>query len=268
MNRGALRKERIADTFGKAESYDNHSSLQRTVATTLASHLANTDHKDWSALLEIGCGTGHLTQALVSTLPECRITATDISPGMLARCKNKLACAGHQVQFSVVDGEHPPALKDWPLVCSSMTFQWFENLDATLRLYHTMMKPTATLAFAIPAEGSLAEWIEFTSRHNLAVGVPSFPSRHNLSRRVEEAGFSVVTCVEESIAEEFENPLSFLRSIKKTGASIPSKHYAGTAAAALRTALCREQERPFRCTWKVLFVVALNQEPINSREVT
>ena len=36
-------------------------------------------------ILEIGCGTGYLTRALIELFPSAHITAVDIAPGMIMK---------------------------------------------------------------------------------------------------------------------------------------------------------------------------------------
>jgi tRNA (cmo5U34)-methyltransferase len=43
-----------------------------------------------SAVLELGCGTGILTEKIHERWPECRITAVDLSPEMMGHAKKRL----------------------------------------------------------------------------------------------------------------------------------------------------------------------------------
>lgn len=51
-------------------------------------------------ILEVGCGTGFLTQMLHEAWPEAELIATDIAPKMLERARNRV---GKRVQFCEMD---------------------------------------------------------------------------------------------------------------------------------------------------------------------
>ncbi len=266
MNGQMTQKERMVAAFGKAASYDRYSTLQQRVAERLAETITRTVHPQPRSILEVGCGTGHLTEVLSEYLPTCTILATDIAPDMVTRCREKLANRCELVAWDLMDGEHPSSCGTADLICSSMTFQWFENLASTLQRYHQLMRSEATLAFALPVRGSLLEWEQFAERHSLAAGLQPFSSSEQLQQSLVECGFSILSCTEIRFEEQFPNPLAFLRSIKGTGAATPVETYKRTPPEQLRAALQQEHNELFCCTWSILFVVAKRHESTTQQE--
>ena len=96
-------------------------------------------------VLDCGCGSGRVTEQLLSRLPHGRVIALDASASMLDQARRRLAPAGERVRFIEADLlELAPATlgDDAPVdaVFSSATFHWitdhqrlFANLAGVLR---------------------------------------------------------------------------------------------------------------------------------------
>jgi malonyl-CoA O-methyltransferase len=66
-----------------------------TPRSSAASPAAGQPHRraalgQYPRVLEIGCGTGFLSEALLARLPAASLTATDIAPAMLERARQRL----------------------------------------------------------------------------------------------------------------------------------------------------------------------------------
>ena len=83
-----------------------------------------------ATILEIGCGTGQLTERLANS--GFRLTAIDIGPSMVAAARQRLAKAGEaqgqaQVSFQVTSFEDLAAPDEsFDLVISSAAFHWID----------------------------------------------------------------------------------------------------------------------------------------------
>lgn len=72
----------------KWDSWEDLSSLKQRLASGLEEFAVRSNE----IVLDIGCGTGNLTQVLLTRLSsEGRIIAVDISPGMIAQAQQKIA---------------------------------------------------------------------------------------------------------------------------------------------------------------------------------
>ncbi len=65
-----LRKQRIRRAFDNATCYDEHARVQRHIADRLALRIAALSMPRKPRILEIGCGTGFLTDALSKLIPD------------------------------------------------------------------------------------------------------------------------------------------------------------------------------------------------------
>jgi malonyl-ACP O-methyltransferase BioC/dethiobiotin synthase len=211
-----VRPQRVRRAFdAAAQSYDDHAVIQRIVARRLAERIAALPLPERPRILEIGCGTGFLSAALRERLGPADWTLTDLSPAMLAACRARLG-APDGVEFRVMDGERPDLDQSFDLICSSLSFQWFEDLQGALGRLGGRLAPGGWLAFATLADGTLAEWRATHEAMGLRSGGPDYPSTDDLSRlapaplggRVED----------ERLVQVHAGGLAFVQGLKAIGA--------------------------------------------------
>ena len=82
----------IAKTFsGAAEQYHEKAEIQQKVADGLISSLLPwKDTLPKGPILEVGCGTGFLSEKLIKEFPNRDIVLSDIAEGMLDFCSSRL----------------------------------------------------------------------------------------------------------------------------------------------------------------------------------
>lgn len=87
-------------TFGEDEAEVRRDMIDRL-------HL-----KSDSCVLEIGCGTGRDSIQIAGRIPDGRLFCQDISPAMLARCRERLSGSSAKVEFSVANASYLPFADD------------------------------------------------------------------------------------------------------------------------------------------------------------
>jgi malonyl-CoA O-methyltransferase len=136
-----------------AAHYDTFAHLQRQVAAELLPRMAiNTVQ---GRVLDIGCGTGFLTQQLQRLGGYQHLVALDIALPMLHRCRQQLA-----EQASYVCGEAealPFQAASLDSLFSSLALQWCEHLPAALQEFQRVLKPGGQLVFATFGAQTLQE---------------------------------------------------------------------------------------------------------------
>src|SRR3546814_17531139 len=90
MIRRPPRSTRTTPPFPTRRSSELEAHVQREVAQGLAAHIAGLPVRRDPRLLEIGCGTGLLTSALVEEGLSGDWVVSDLSPVMAARCREGL----------------------------------------------------------------------------------------------------------------------------------------------------------------------------------
>ncbi|MDD5176846.1 MAG: methyltransferase domain-containing protein [Sterolibacterium sp.] len=211
-------KERIAGRFGSAVAdYDAHSPIQRVAARRLAErvkHLALPAHP---RVLEIGCGTGHLTRELLPALGGTWIVS-DIAMTMTAECRRLI---GPAVHYIVMDGERPAvAAGGFDLILASLATQWFLDLPAALAALAPLLAPDGQIALATLGAGTFAEWRVAHEKAGVNAATPAYPDAPAL-RRAFPAGLTVEVA-EEDLIEPLDDPLEFLRGLRFIGADTPA----------------------------------------------
>lgn len=253
---GPDRKAAIAAAFGKAaESYNDHAALQRATARRLAARIAELPLPSHPRILEIGCGTGFLTRALRESIGPADWTITDLSPGMVARCRAALG-AGEGVRFGTMDGENP-CVDDgrrFDLICSSLAVQWFADLPAALARWARLLAPGGHIAYATVADGSLTEWRAAHEEMGHAAGVLPFLSSSALDAAWPVGGEGRI--FEETLSRRHPDAADFLAEIRGVGARVPAAGRRPLPAGVLRRLLRRfAAPAGIDVTWRLAYGV-------------
>ena len=236
MNRIADHKASIAASFGAAATtYEKGADLQFSVAQRLAARISRLPLPDAPKILEIGCGTGFLTRCLQETFPQASWMITDISPDMTAQCRAALRNTG-DMTFCTMDGENPCFAegRKFDLICSSLTFQWFETLSCSLENLAALLQPGGHLVFSTLAADSFVEWRR--AFRNIGANSPVLePLPADEIFQAMPDGSSTIN--EERILQPYSNGYAFLKKLRQIGAHIPPQGHRPSSAGVLRRAL-------------------------------
>ena len=239
-------KSRVARSFSAAScTYDASSALQAQAAWLLTSRVLRYawNHPN---VLEVGCGTGGLTQLLMPHLPGNWIIS-DLSPAMVQATQHRLST--HGAQFRVMDGENPdlPAAS-LDLIVSNLTVQWFENLPHAFQRMTTCLAIGGRLLLTTLGEGSLQEWRHAVSSTGHDAGTPRYPSVHVLAEALPQAQIA-----SHPIKMLYANALEFLRSLKGIGATTPLMGYRPLPVPALKHAM-KKLGSPCQINYEILIL--------------
>lgn len=212
-------KQEITSAFNAAAPYyEEHAEVQREVADRLIASLQPwRDILPSGPIIELGCGTGFVTEGLAELYPEREIQVTDLAPEMVAHCKQKFADRG-SFSFCVQDAEDPPYKEPhYAMTVSGFTAQWFKDPAQTLARWLEATKPGGLLLVSFPGNESFPEWRE----HCKSLGLPftgnTLPDVEEMVVKMS-LGPAQLDYYEDTVTQTFDSARDFFRQLKKLGA--------------------------------------------------
>lgn len=234
-----IKKELVKKNFSKStNSYDNFANVQKHMAKELMKNL--NDNLNEIKILEIGSGTGILTNYLISKYPNSQITLIDISESMIESCRNKF---GNRLKYIVSDAENYEFENKFDLIISNATFQWFNNLRETIDKYKNILNENGKIIFSIFAEGTYKElnesFLKVSEEYKYSQNFIGLEELRKIGKIRKE----------EYYIEEYESLLEFLKSIKGIGAqsSLTNKKV-------LTPSIIRAVEKEYLASYKKILV--------------
>ncbi|GAA2264118.1 class I SAM-dependent methyltransferase [Streptomyces amakusaensis] len=101
---------------------------------------------DGARVLDLGCGTGASTAALLRAWPRARITAVDASPGMLRRALAKPWPAGVRFRHLTAEEAATRGEERYDAVFAAYLFRNLTDPDGVLRAVRSLLRPGGRLA--------------------------------------------------------------------------------------------------------------------------
>lgn len=150
-------------------------------------------------VVDLGCGTGELTERLAALLPDSDVTGIDSSAQMLAQAHPR-ARPGLRFEagrLEEVDG-------DWDVVFSHAAIQWVDDHEALVPRLFGLVRPGGQLAVQLPsnhghpthlileelARGALGDELGGWARHSPVLPVDGY------AQRLYDAGGTQLTVLE------------------------------------------------------------------------
>ncbi len=216
-------KDKIAANFSAAApSYDQYAVMQQQAALSLVQRLsALLPEIPEGRVLELGCGTGAVSQRLVALFPQHRLTLVDLAPGMVDQNRQALApilATPSLIDWQVADAETMALGQEYSLIVSSLTLQWFQDLPATLARLCRALLPGGLLLCSSLGDHSFPEWRGVCRTLNLPCTMNPLPNGNEILNTIQALGYQA-SAWEEIIHIPYPTVLNFFRSLKKTGTS-------------------------------------------------
>ena len=206
-------KYKIGERFWKnKETYKQQASVQKILCECFASILFSYDFKV-NSILEIGCGTGFLTEEILKHLkPEVYI-ANDISKQMeeeiswIAKAYNY-----SHLHFISGDAETIEFPQKTDCIISTSTIQWFYNLPEFFTKVYNNLHDSGIFACSTFGPQNFIE-----IRETLDKGL-EYKTAEEI-RAYLEPNFTIIDCIEWTEVLEFANPMEVIKHMKQTGVS-------------------------------------------------
>ncbi|MBF0193923.1 MAG: methyltransferase domain-containing protein [Magnetococcales bacterium] len=250
-----MAKKEVKNAFGAvANEYQKKANVQRRVAGQLAERISGFDLPEKPRILEIGCGTGFLSQHLLKRWPDATIVCSDIAPQMVSSCKaNLYGFDKSRVSFVVMDGENITGDDKYDLIVSSLVFQWFSDPLANLVKLTSRLNHNGRLAFVTLGEETFNEWRGFCAEYQIACGLHNYPTKDAWQSSWPIDGVGEVDVAR--VMEEHPSPQNFLRGLKQIGTGLSKKGHSPVSIVELRRALSEysNKNNSFSITYHLIF---------------
>lgn len=137
-----------------SSTYDRHANIQDQVAVRVMDLIEGTP--DFERILELGCGTGRLTQKICERFCAADITAVDLSEAMIDQAKIRFD-VGVDVDWVASDICDYVTDEMFPLIVSSSSLHWVTPIDRAFEVIDRSIEPGGQIVLAIMLRDTLGE---------------------------------------------------------------------------------------------------------------
>jgi trans-aconitate 2-methyltransferase len=177
-------------------TYDRSSQPQQAWASEVLARLEGIAHD--ATVLDVGCGTGRVTEALLALVPRGRVLAMDASADMVALARRRLGDRAEVWCQDVLDLE-----LDEPVdaIVSTATLHWVTDHDRLWARLAQALRPDGVLEIQCGGEGNIdrvrkvIEAVACDAAPELVGWSPwVFAGPQETERRLRAAGFTATRC--------------------------------------------------------------------------
>jgi trans-aconitate 2-methyltransferase len=174
-------------------------------------------------VIDLGCGTGELTEMLSQRLVGARIEGVDASASMLEQA---LPRAGERLTFHQGDMREIADFSPYDLVFSNAALQWVPDNESLLARISSQLRPEAQVAIQVPKRGgsrtgAITGEVLQEPRFQALIRSPNSGggalSLERYSQLLHEHGFREQACIEKIYGHELAHVTDVIEFIKGTG---------------------------------------------------
>ena len=211
-------KERFQKNY---TTYNTHAVVQKQIALKLVHLLVKNNLVNYHKILEIGCGTGFLTEEVLRSLRVKEYIINDLTssfPQSIQLLEEKY----HFNNFVYSPGD--AEIKDFPheldAIFSTSTFQWFHQLESFFSKAYEKLNTNGVFAFSTFGKDNFKEL-----RTILNVGL-NYKSMSELTDHIKP-NYDIIHATEWNQTKLFKTPIEVLKHVKKTGVNGVCQCYFG-----------------------------------------
>ena len=216
---------KIRNAFSDASiQYDVLTGLHKEIGRELVNKIKHIE--DAQAILDVGMGTGWLTNRLSYFFPDAQVIGLDFAPGMIDAAKK------FNEGFAIVQadaGALPFQNEVFDIVISNLAYQWVENTHQAFKSCHASLKGNGIFCFTMFGYNTLNElFISLENSWDNKDGLMQLPIRRlakqsDIRDALTEADFRDIDVDYERIKVHFPDMMSLMKWIKNIGANALEK---------------------------------------------
>lgn len=209
-------KNYISNAFSKAAStYDQYANLQQQAAEYLLS-LSRAFAINSNTLLDLGCGTGYVTQQLLEYFPATIVTGLDISKSMLDFAKNNY----HHPRINWLGGDAeklPIQSNVVDAIFSNLMMQWIRDLPSLFTEFYRVLQHSGYLILSTFGPQTLKELnAAWHSQNHRAVH--HFFSKNEIFSKLNH-NFKILHIEETTIVRHYHTVMELMLELRNLGAT-------------------------------------------------
>jgi trans-aconitate 2-methyltransferase len=199
------------------KSYDRISGPMEALGREVLARLEL--HGD-EVVLDAGCGSGRITQALIERLPHGRVIAVDASSSMVDAARERLGPEADVRRRDLLELELQEPID---AILSTATFHWIADHDRLFTRLRGVLRPGGRLVAQCGGEGNIDE---LRGRANAILAEPpyaehfidwrppwNYAAAEITHERLLDAGFAAAKCWLQPAPQQPEHPREFLSTI-------------------------------------------------------
>ncbi|MDH5796553.1 MAG: methyltransferase [Anaplasmataceae bacterium] len=214
-------KNTIKKNFNRATStYNEVDDIQKKSSSILIENF-NSFSENFipNKILDIGCGTGNLTDILLKYFINSTYYLNDISESMLNFTKNKYK-KYHNFYYELDDIESIKLSNDYDLIASNLCLQWVCDLEKCIKKLFNQSK---FLAISILLEETFSSWSKVLEKYDIHGAIKKYPSIDYIKKIINKLNPEKYHISTKSFNINFENNVSIMKYLQKLGAN--TAHY-------------------------------------------
>lgn len=209
--------------FEKAAStYDAAAVLQQEVARRLFERLDYIKIQP-ELSLDLGCGTGQLTEALLKQYPKSNVLALDLAKNMVAKSKKRGGWLRKAMGVCADVNQLPIKNNSVDLLISSLMLQWCDDLPTVFQGLANTMKSGGLLLFTTFGPDTLKELRQSWQEVDEFPHSSTYTDMHDIGDMLMQAGFSQPVMDMEIITMTYSTVNHLMRDLKQIGATNTAK---------------------------------------------
>jgi malonyl-CoA O-methyltransferase len=206
----SFHKNHIRLCFNRAAAtYDQGSYPQQIIGSNLINLICKYITAS-NAIIDLGCGTGLITEQLARRINYNLFYAIDISEQLILHANTRLQPRGINVFTQDFDQLNFTDIL-FDLVFSNMALHWSGDFVPNLQNINRSLTLNGMIACTIPLEGTFAE-LGASSRNE-------FLAFAQLQEQLIANGFELLECFTDQLTFAYSSKLTALKSIQATGAN-------------------------------------------------
>ncbi len=201
----------VRPTFNKAATqYNDHAFLQDEVSLRLSEKL-NVISSNAEVVVDLGSGTGLLSNKLSQKLPNAKVICLDFAQQSLQSnpAKLKVCADAHQLPFTD---------NSIDFIASNLMMQWSPNLATFFDECYRTLKPEGLMLFSTFGPDTLKELKRSWSVVDSESHVNTFVDMHDIGDQMLQSGFNNPIMEMETLTLTYDKVIDLMRDLKGIGA--------------------------------------------------